>query len=112
MLTITVLALGVLAALLVLATLALVAVDGHPEGLLCVVAGAAVPALLWGAWRLAPVTRDRFWSPLAARILSREPPPASTDPEVTPKAEVTVVRQEMSTPAYPSDTIFVELNWT
>jgi hypothetical protein len=46
---------GLPAASLVLATVALLAVDGHVEGLLAVGAGALVPAVLWCAWRLIPL---------------------------------------------------------
>ena len=49
--------LGILAASLVLATLVLLAVDGHPGGLLVAVASAAVPVVLWGAWRLEQLMR-------------------------------------------------------
>lgn len=43
---------GILAAAFVLATLVLLALDGHPEGLLAAAAGAVIPVVLWGAWRL------------------------------------------------------------
>jgi hypothetical protein len=48
---------GILAGALALVTLFLVAADGHPAGLLTAVAGAAVPVVLWGAWRLSPSAR-------------------------------------------------------
>jgi hypothetical protein len=51
--------LGILAASPVLATLVLLAVDGHPEGLLVAVASAAVPVVLWGAWRLIQLAHNR-----------------------------------------------------
>lgn len=38
---------GILAASFVLATLVLLTVDGHPEGLLAAAVGAAVPVVLW-----------------------------------------------------------------
>jgi hypothetical protein len=53
---------GILAASLVLATLVLLAVDGHPEGVLAAVAGAAVPVVLWGAWRLIQLAHIRVRS--------------------------------------------------
>ncbi len=59
---------GILAASLVLATLVLLAVDGHPEGLLAAVAGAAVPAVLWGAWRLIQLAHIRVRSFKVARL--------------------------------------------
>ena len=43
---------GILTAALVLSTLALVAVDGHPEGLLAAGVCATVPVMLRGAQRL------------------------------------------------------------
>jgi hypothetical protein len=51
-------ALGVLAAALILATLVLVAVDGHPEGLLAAAVCATVPAMLWGTRRLLELVRS------------------------------------------------------
>jgi hypothetical protein len=43
---------GLVAASLILATLVLLATDGHVEGLLTVGVGALVPVVLWSAWRL------------------------------------------------------------
>lgn len=110
-LTILAYALGTLAALLVLATLVLLAVDGHPEGLFCLVAGAAVPVLLWGAGRLAQLAHSRLWSPGASRARDAAPL-VSTDLEVTGKAELNVVLEDTSPPSYPSATILVRLGWT
>jgi hypothetical protein len=50
---------GFLATSLVLATLVLLAVDGHVEGLLTVGAGALVPVVLWSARRLSPLALPR-----------------------------------------------------
>jgi len=66
-LEIVVWALGILAASPVLATLVLLAVDGHPEGLLCLAAGGAVPVLVRGARR----SQILLWSFWAAREVSR-----------------------------------------
>ena len=44
--------LALLAGAVVAATLILVALDGHPAGLLTIPAAAAVPAVLWCVWRL------------------------------------------------------------
>lgn len=88
-------ALGILAALPVLATLILLGVDGHPEGLLCAVAGGAVPALLWGARR----TQARLWSFWADR-------------KVTRMAELKVVLEDMPPLPPPSSTILVPLGGT
>ncbi len=49
---------GILAAALVLATLVLVAVDGHPEGLLAVAVCATVPVMLRGARRLLELVQS------------------------------------------------------
>ncbi len=89
--------LGVLAVVVVFVTLFLVAVDGHPEGLLAACAGAAVPPALLGGWRLRP----------GARTVD----PAS-DQEVTPMAEVTIVTIPLGETAPlgpPTRTIFVSL---
>jgi len=59
---------GIIAGVLVFATLVLLAVDGHPEGLLAAAAGAVVPVVLCGAWRLVPLApsiRLAAGSPLA-----------------------------------------------
>jgi hypothetical protein len=60
-------ALGILAASPVLATLVLLAVDGHPEGLLVAVASGAVPVVLWGAWRLTQLAHNWVRSALDSR---------------------------------------------
>jgi hypothetical protein len=52
LLAILAIALGILAASLVLATLVLLAVDGHPEGVLAAAVGATVPVMLRGARHL------------------------------------------------------------
>jgi hypothetical protein len=92
--------LGALAALLVLFTLVLLALDGHPEGLLCLVAGAAAPALLWGAWRLGQGARGRVGASRTAPA-PETAPRAPVDLEVTRSAEVSVVLE--STVAIPRD---------
>jgi hypothetical protein len=86
--------LGLLAVVVVLVTLFLVAVDGHPEGLLAAGAGAAVPPALLGGWRL--------------RQRARAVDPAY-DPEVTPKAEVTITKEETAPLGPPTRTIVVSL---
>jgi hypothetical protein len=99
--------LGALAALLVLFTLVLLALDGHPEGLLCLVAGAAAPALLWGAWRLGQGVRGRAGAPRTTPVPETAPPvpetapPAPADLVVTRSAEVNVVLER--TVAIPRD---------
>lgn len=59
---------GVLAAVLVLTTLVLLAVDGHPEGLLAAVAGAAVPVVLWEGWRLVPLASMKVRSAIDSPV--------------------------------------------
>lgn len=48
----TVYAVALLAGAVVGATLILIALDGHPVGLLTIPAGAAVPVILWSMWKL------------------------------------------------------------
>jgi len=57
LLAVLALAPGILAALAVLATLVLLTVDGHPEGLLAAACGAVVPVALWYARRLLQFAR-------------------------------------------------------
>jgi hypothetical protein len=107
-------AVGTIAALPVLATLVLLAIDGHPEGLLCVVAGVGVPFLLSGAWGLARHAHIQLWFLEADR--ARNPgQPAATDQEVTAMAELTVIKvplEEISAPSPSSRPIEVRLVWT
>jgi hypothetical protein len=86
--------LGILAALLVLATLVLLAVNGYPWGLLAAAAGAAIPVALWGAWRLTLRTRIRFWS-------------LEGDRELTAMAEVKVWLVTAPPPPLPADRTIV-----
>jgi hypothetical protein len=58
LLAIVTIALGILAASLVLATLVLLAVDGHPQGLLAAAVGATVPVMLRGAQHLLELARS------------------------------------------------------
>jgi len=86
---------GILAALFVLATLALLAADGHPEGLLAAAVGAAIPVVLWVVWRLALHRHIRLWSP-------------EVDREVTAMAELEVTLVAAPPPPLPANrTIFV-----
>jgi len=57
LLVILALAPGTMAALAILATLVLLTVDGHPEGLLAAACGAVVPVMLWYARRLFQLVR-------------------------------------------------------
>jgi hypothetical protein len=86
--------LGSLAVVVVLVTLVLVAVDGHPEGLLAACVGAAVPSVLLAGWR----------SRQAPRIID-----PAYDLEVTPMAEVTITKEETAPLGPPDRTIFVSL---
>jgi hypothetical protein len=63
--------LGILATSLVLATLVLLAVDGHAEGLLALVSGAAVPVVLWSGWSLVLLARTRRRSASVPRPTAR-----------------------------------------
>jgi hypothetical protein len=49
---------GILAASVILATLVLLAVDGHPEGVLTAAVGATVPVMLRGARHLPELARS------------------------------------------------------
>jgi hypothetical protein len=101
-LAIAVYGLGAIAALPVVATLVLLAIDGHPEGLLCIAAGAAVPFLLWGPWRLTQRARVRLRPSEAARIRNTgEPVP--TEEQATANAEVVVFQEPLpaSDPRHP-----------
>lgn len=100
--TIALYALGIIAALPVLATVVLLAIDGHPEGLLCIVAGAAVPLLLWGPFRLVQRARLRHWLLQAdADVDTGRPVP--TDEQATAQAEVMVSTERLATsdPRHP-----------
>lgn len=80
---------GILAALAVLATLVLLTVDGHPEGLLAAACGALVPVMLWYARRLFQFAR-------AVRV-----------PRPTPEAELTISPVPTSDVKWPpTGTIF------
>jgi len=84
-LTLVVLALvpGVLAAAFVVVTLVLIAMKGHPEGLLAIIVGVAIPVVLRGAGRLARLARSSLRSAREARSSSDVSPPgqAQLDPE-------------------------------
>lgn len=86
--------LGFLAVVAVLVTLFLVAVDGHPEGLLAACVGAAVPLAILGGWRL--------------RSAMRTVGPAY-DPEVTSMAEVKISKVDTAPLGPPTRTIVVSL---
>jgi hypothetical protein len=58
---------GALAAAFVVVTLVLIAMKGHPEGLLAIVVGVAVPVVLRGAGYLVRRTRTRLRSARDAR---------------------------------------------
>ena len=66
---------GILAAALVIATLVLLAVDGHPEGLLAAAVCATVPVMLRGARRLLDLARPTGAEPsdLASLTIALEP---------------------------------------
>ena len=49
---------AILAGAAVVATLILVALSGHPVGLLTVPAGAVIPVILWSVWKLPRLTHD------------------------------------------------------
>jgi len=69
---------GILAALAVLATLVLLTVDGHPEGLLAAAFGAVVPVMLWYARRLLQLARSvRESRPTRQAVLTISPEPTS-----------------------------------
>jgi hypothetical protein len=69
---------GILAALAVLATLVLLTVDGHPEGLLAAACGALVPVMLWYARRLFLLARAvRVPRPTDQAELTISPVPTS-----------------------------------
>ena len=72
---------GILAAVLVIITLVLIAVKGHPEGLLTVIVGVAVPVVLWGAWRLARLAGTRLRSARDVR------PSSQADLDVRPSSQ-------------------------
>jgi hypothetical protein len=74
---------GILAGAAVLATLVLLAVDGHPEGLLAAGFGATVPVMLWWARRQ-----------LGLRRSARESRP-------TTNAELTIRREPTSGVEWP-----------
>jgi hypothetical protein len=61
---------GALATAFVVVTLVLIAMKGHPEGLLAIIAGVAVPVVLRGGGRLARLARTRLRS-------ARDAPPSS-----------------------------------
>lgn len=78
LLAILALAPGILAALAVLATLVLLTVDGHPEGLLAAASGAVVPVVLWYARRLFQLARaTRESRPTDQAELTIRPEPTS-----------------------------------
>jgi hypothetical protein len=78
LLAILALAPGILAALAVLATLVLLTVDGHPEGLLAAACGAVVPVMLWYARRLLQFARAvRESRPTPEAELTISPVPTS-----------------------------------
>lgn len=62
---------GALAAAFVVATLVLIAMKGHPEGLLALIVGVAVPVVLRGAGHLVRLARTRLRSARDARPSSR-----------------------------------------
>ena len=69
---------GILAAAAVLATLVLLTVDGHPEGLLAAAFGATVPVVLWWARRLLERMRSvRELRPTPNAELTIRPEPTS-----------------------------------
>jgi hypothetical protein len=69
---------GALAALAVLATLVLLTVDGHPEGLLAAAFGAVIPVMLWYARRLLQLARSvRQSRPTRQAVLTISPVPTS-----------------------------------
>jgi hypothetical protein len=88
---------GVLAAAAVLAMLVLLAVDGHPEGLLAAAAGGAVPAVLWGAWRLIQLAY--------IRVRLHDESHGSDNQKPTPRAAIDIRLESTSTPSPPTGTI-------
>lgn len=76
---------GILAAAIVLATLILLAVDGHPEGLLAAAVGATVPVMLRGARHLlelarsARAARPSRWARLRIKLEPTSARPTTTE---------------------------------
>ena len=91
-------ALGIAAASFVLATLVLLAVDGHPEGLLAAAAGGAVPVVLWRAWRLIQLAHIRF-------RLNGIGHRSSDDQDPTRRAKLDIRLESTSAPSPPTGTI-------
>jgi hypothetical protein len=87
LLAILAIALGILAASLVLATLVLLAVDGHPEGVLVAAVGATVPVMLRGVRHLLELARSarsaRAARPSRSARLTIELEPTSARPWTT-----------------------------
>ncbi len=78
---------GILAAAVVLATLILLAVDGHPQGVLAAAVGATVPVMLRGARHLLELARlarsARAARPSRSARLTIELEPTSARPTTT-----------------------------
>jgi len=62
---------GVLAAAFIVVTLVLIAMKGHPEGLLAIIVGVTIPVVLRGAGRLTRLVRARLHSAKDARPSNR-----------------------------------------
>ena len=62
---------GALAAAFVIVTLVLIAMKGHPEGLLTIIAGVAIPVVLRGTRQLARLARTSLRPARDARPSSR-----------------------------------------
>lgn len=91
--------LGFTAFSVVVGTLALLAADGHPEGLLAAGFGAVLPVVLWGVWRLRQRMHVRT---AAASHVSPQEQRGPVDQKPTAMAEVTVIRLKVPAPVLPS----------